>query len=188
MSADLSEQNGAYGIVTGHGTIRFERLLPGPIERVWAFLFEPEKRRLWFGGGAMSSIAGDDIELIFNNSQLTENDEPPPPRNEPYNKEIHMHGRMLAFNPPSLLAFTFGESNDQYSEVRFDLATVDQNVRMILTHTKLESREALLSVAAGWHTHVGILIDLLNGRTTPGFWKTHTRLEAEYSPRIPGER
>jgi hypothetical protein len=27
-----------YGIVTEAGPVRFERLLPGPIERVWAYL------------------------------------------------------------------------------------------------------------------------------------------------------
>ncbi|MEQ8750919.1 MAG: hypothetical protein RIC52_14200 [Amphiplicatus sp.] len=32
-------------------SIRFERLLPGPIERVWAYLTEPEKRAEWFAGG-----------------------------------------------------------------------------------------------------------------------------------------
>jgi uncharacterized protein YndB with AHSA1/START domain len=25
-----------YGVIVGPGTVRFERLLPGPIERVWS--------------------------------------------------------------------------------------------------------------------------------------------------------
>ena len=33
-----------YGIVTEAGAVRFERLLPGPIERVWAYLTDPDKR------------------------------------------------------------------------------------------------------------------------------------------------
>ena len=33
-----------HGIITEAGTIRFRRILPGPIDRVWAFLTEPEKR------------------------------------------------------------------------------------------------------------------------------------------------
>lgn len=34
----------AYGDLTANDTIRFERMLPGPIERVWAHLVEPDKR------------------------------------------------------------------------------------------------------------------------------------------------
>ena len=30
-----------YGTITEAGAIRFERLLPGPIERVWAYLTDP---------------------------------------------------------------------------------------------------------------------------------------------------
>ena len=33
-----------YGIVTEAGAVRFERLLPGPIERVWAYLTQSDKR------------------------------------------------------------------------------------------------------------------------------------------------
>ena len=36
-----------YGTLIGNNSIRFERLLPGPIERVWAYLVEPDKRALW---------------------------------------------------------------------------------------------------------------------------------------------
>lgn len=31
-------------------TVRFERLLPGPIERVWDYLVKPELRRTWLPG------------------------------------------------------------------------------------------------------------------------------------------
>ena len=32
-------------------TIRFERLLPGPVERVWAYLTESKKRATWLAAG-----------------------------------------------------------------------------------------------------------------------------------------
>ena len=32
----------ARGVVIAPGTIRFERLLPGPIERIWDYLIEPD--------------------------------------------------------------------------------------------------------------------------------------------------
>ena len=46
-------------------------------------------------------------------------------------------------------------------------------------------RDTMLSVAAGWHTHLGILQARLDGSEPPGFWRTHTRLESEYAQRIP---
>ena len=45
-------------------------------------------------------------------------------------------------------------------------------------------RDAMVSVASGWHTHVGLLIDILNGHELSGFWLTHARLKDEYEKRI----
>lgn len=42
----------------------------------------------------------------------------------------------------------------------------------------------MVSVASGWHTHVGLLIDILNGRELSGFWSTHARLKDEYEKGI----
>jgi uncharacterized protein YndB with AHSA1/START domain len=42
-----------YGTIIAPNTIRFERLLPGPIERVWAYLTDPEKRAKWLASGPM---------------------------------------------------------------------------------------------------------------------------------------
>ena len=42
-----------YGVVLESGAVRFERLLPGPIERVWSYLVEGEKRAtVYFAKGA----------------------------------------------------------------------------------------------------------------------------------------
>ena len=37
----------AYGVLTEPATLKIQRLLPGPIERVWAYLTESELRRQW---------------------------------------------------------------------------------------------------------------------------------------------
>jgi hypothetical protein len=54
----------------------------------------------------------------------------------------------------------------------------------VLTHRRLGDRAAMLSVAGGWHAHVGILIDHLEGREPGPFWSTHARLEAAYDQRL----
>jgi len=53
-------------------TIRFERLLPGPVERVWAYLTESKKRATWLAAGEFDLRVGGKIELHFDNESLTD--------------------------------------------------------------------------------------------------------------------
>src|SRR5205814_4406784 len=39
-------------------TVRLERMLPGPIERVWAYLTDSEKRKTWFASGIFDLRVG----------------------------------------------------------------------------------------------------------------------------------
>ena len=42
---------GTYETIDGKPAVRFERLLPGPIERVWEFVTESEPRSRWLAAG-----------------------------------------------------------------------------------------------------------------------------------------
>ena len=172
-----------YGIRTAPDTVRVERLLPGPIERVWDYLTDPDLRAQWFAGGAMAPRVGGAIALQFHNSALTENDDPPPAKYAEYD-DARMGGTVLAYDPPHALAFTFGDG-EAPSHVRFDLDRQGDQVRLVVTHTRLATREGMLSVAAGWHAHLNILRARLTGDAPDGLWRTHTRLEAEYAERLP---
>lgn len=174
---------GDYGMVTEPGTVRIERVLPGPIDRVWRYLTDPDKRRLWLASGAMDQKSGGAVDLVFRNSDLTENDDPAPPKYEAIAVEARLRGRISLCTPPTTLAFSWGE--DGGSEVRFDLTPQGADVAMVVTHRRLGERNEMLSVAAGWHTHLDILADRLAGREPDGFWRVHTRLEADYAARIP---
>ena len=70
--------NKKYGIFTAPGIIRFERLLPGPIERVWAYLTESEKRSRWLASGEMDIRIGGRVELNFFHANLAPHDDPIP--------------------------------------------------------------------------------------------------------------
>ena len=41
----------AYGTLIEPTTLKIQRLLPGPIERIWAYLVESDKRRKWLAAG-----------------------------------------------------------------------------------------------------------------------------------------
>ena len=60
-----------YGVVPEPGTVRFERLLPGPIERIWAYLTDSEKRGRWLASGAMELREGGRVTLEFKHKTLS---------------------------------------------------------------------------------------------------------------------
>ena len=68
-----------FGELIAPDTVRFERMLPGPIERVWAYLTESDKRAQWFCSGETELRVGGHIDMHFDNSQLSPLDDVPPP-------------------------------------------------------------------------------------------------------------
>src|SRR6185295_10683047 len=93
--------------------------------------------------------------------------------------------RITRCEPPRVLAFTWGKRADALSEVIIELSERGKEVVLVLTHARLPDRKDLLGISGGWHTHLDVLVELVNGRGSPGFWVKMTRLNAEYEQRIP---
>ncbi|UZF94646.1 SRPBCC family protein [Bosea sp. NBC_00550] len=171
-----------YGVVLESGAVRFERLLPGPVERVWAYITESEKRGRWLASGPFDLRVGGRTQMLFKHSQIT--DEAPP---EAY-REMHENGwpstgTITRYEPPRLIAFTWGGGDEPESEVEFALSPQGDKVLLVLTHRKLGSKAEMTSVSGGWHMHLGLLEDLLTGSPRRGFWSRHQKLEADYAAR-----
>ncbi|WP_158046393.1 SRPBCC family protein [Skermanella pratensis] len=169
------------GTVVEPGAIRFERLLPGPIERVWAYLTESEKRGQWLASGEMEPRAGSAFSLHFDNSGLSPQRVPTPERFRRYDTGITTSHEVTRCEPPHVLAFTWGGGTEEPSEVTFELAREGEGVRLVLTHRRLPDAPSLTNVGAGWHSHLAILADKLSGRTPPSFWTLFDKLEAVYA-------
>lgn len=176
-----------YGTVIDTGTVRFERLLPGPVERVWTFLTDPEARGSWLAAGPMELRVGGAVELRFRHADLSPHDGPVPERYARMAREGHvLRGRVTQCEPPRLLSFTWGEDDDEPpSEVTFELTPVGTNVRLRLTHRRLDGRAVMVSVASGWHTHLDILGVRLAGGAPAPFWAQHQGWERAYEARLP---
>jgi len=177
-------KNEDYAVVTGPATVRLERLLPGPLERVWAYLTESEKRGKWFASGPMELRPGGRVELHFKHAELSPTSEPTPERFKKYEAGDVSYGQVIRSEPPRLLTFKW-EELDGESEVTFELSARGDKVLLIVTHRQLPDRKTMVGVAGGWHAHVGILIDHLSGRDPKPFWSTFEKLEAEYDRRLP---
>ena len=173
-----------YGKVIGEGAVRFERVLPGPIERVWAYLTESDKRAEWLAGGEMEPREGGAVELRFLHAELTPYDEVIPDKHRGCENGAVVRGTITRWEPPHALAFTWDEATGRDSEVTIELRREGDAVRLELTHRRLDDRSLMLDVASGWHTHLGILAARLKGGTPPPFWEVHTAMEGAYEARI----
>lgn len=169
----------AYGVLTEPATLKIERLLPGPIERVWAYLTESDLRRKWLAAGKMEMKAGTPFELVWRNDELTD---PPGERLQGFPEEQRMQSRITEIDPPRKLAFTWDGSGD----VSFELTPKGNEVLLTLIHRRLPDRATLLMVAAGWHMHLDILAARATGKKDPApFWDGWSRLKEDYDRRLP---
>ncbi len=172
-----------YVTETAVDTVRIERLLPGPIERVWSYITESEKRQTWLARGPLDQHKGGIVELTWENDKLSQDGDDDAPENFKGGKTHTMKGQVLACEPPRLLSFTWpGDSGE--SQVTFELTPKGDRIQLVLTHSRLASRDGKVGVSGGWHAHLGILEDILESRKPRPFWKNFNRLKAEYQARF----
>jgi uncharacterized protein YndB with AHSA1/START domain len=175
-----------YGALAGPRTLRFERLLPGPIERVWAYLTQSDKRAQWLAAGEMTPTVGAVMSWRFRHANLSPHVVPTPGKYAAMQDGHDIHPRLTRFEPPRLFGFIWDEARDP-SEVVFELTAVGDKVRLVLTQDRLADRPTMVSAASGWHAHLAVLNERLNDRVPPPFWTLHGDLEAVYEKRLPAE-
>lgn len=162
---------------TSPGEIRIVRTLPGPIDRLWSYLVDPEKRARWFAGGPMEPKVGGKVELFFHHKSLSPSETPPEQFKQVQEPGFKMPATVLRWEPPRVLSYTF----DDNSDVTFELTPQGRDVVLVLTHrSRGEDLPFLTGYASGWHTHLAYLLALLEETPPPLFWAMHTRLKADY--------
>jgi uncharacterized protein YndB with AHSA1/START domain len=168
----------AYGVLTEPATLKIQRLLPGPIERIWAYLTESDLRRQWLATGQMEMKVGAPVELVWRNNELTN---PPGQRPPGSSGERRMQSRITELDPPRKLAIAWEGSGD----VSFELEPKGNEVLLTVIHRRLPDRATRLGVGAGWHMHLDILVARVTGKEPEPFWDGLSRLRKEYDQRIP---
>jgi uncharacterized protein YndB with AHSA1/START domain len=169
----------AYGVLTEPTTLKIQRMLPGPIERVWAFLTEGELRRQWLASGHMEMKVGAPFEFVWRNDELSN---PPGKRPEGFPEEHSMQSHITELDPPRKLSIAWSNSGD----VSFELDPKGEKVLLTVIHRRLPDRKTLLNVSGGWHMHLDILEARVSGKEpAAAFWDGWKRLRDEYDKRIP---
>ena len=158
-------------------TVRFERLLPGPIERVWAYLTESDKRATWLAAGEFDLRVGGRIELHFDNNSLSDETAP---SGEPGAGRHVFEGKITRLEPLRALAHTWKWDAGE-SEVLYELEPRGKDVLLTIQHRLPDDHGLKLAVGGGWPVHAGILADQLNGVKPRPFWSSHARTMKEFA-------
>ena len=168
----------AYGEVIEPLTLKIQRLLPGPVDRVWAYLTESELRRQWLASGPMEMKAGAPFTFTWRNNELSD---PPGQLPDGFSAEHSLESRILDFVPGRKLVIAWNQG-----EVSFELEPAGDKVLLTIIHRRAPDRTTLLNVSAGWHAHLDVLATRLSGKPqTASFWDGWKRLKAEYETRLP---
>jgi len=127
----------------GPRTLRFERRLEHPPERVWRALTDPGELAVWL-------VAAAELEPRLDGAVTLR-----------WVGDASATGRIVAWQPPEELAYTWDEGEGE-SLVRFSLTADGDGTRVVLTHEGIDS---LSGFGAGWHAHLDMLEGLLDGRS-----------------------
>lgn len=165
------------------GTIRFERDLPGPVNRIWDYLTHPTIRGRWLGTGPMDIKAGGRFEIVFRHDELTPHAEVAPAKYDTP-KAVAVQGEVRDCRFPTMIALSWPPAGPE-STVSFVLTQVQGRIRMSLTHAGIEGREKKIEAAARWHAHLNILEAKSNMVLPPPFWKRFSEYEAGYAELFP---
>jgi len=168
-----------FGKVISPRTIEIQRLLPGPIERVWDYLTKNDLRRQWLASGEMDLKVGAPVELVWHHDEITT-----PPGKRPDSmpsSESTLPSHITICEPPHKLGFMFWSD----TEVIFELKPAGAKVLLILTHRNLPSRGMMVGVSTGWHTHLDVLAARLSDAKIENFWDHWRGHKTAYELRIP---
>lgn len=167
-----------YGVVTEPATLKLQRLLPGPAERVWSYLTDSKLRSQWLAAGVMEAKMGSPFELVWRNDELSD---PPGKRPEGFPEEQRMASTITEMDAPRRLSFSW----PPHGEVSFTLEPQGNDVLLTVVHRRISDRRNMVMVGAGWHMHLDILAHRVKGEQTGSFWDGWLKLREEYDTRIP---
>ena len=106
---DAKTNPDSYGTLIEPTTLKIQRLLPGPVERIWAYLTDSELRRKWLAAGAMEMKVGSPFELTWRNGELSD---PPGARPEGFPEQHSMQSRITELEPMRKLSIAWNNSGD----------------------------------------------------------------------------
>jgi uncharacterized protein YndB with AHSA1/START domain len=143
-------------LVDGRSTIRFERRLAHPIERVWEAITDPAQVIRWWGKLDSDMAEGGKFSLLW----LNEGDE---------GENSGFRGTLTEFDPPRVLETrgVWGAEGEAWGEtatlLRFELEPQGEGTILRFINTLELPDEFAVKTPAGWHWHLDALAGVLDG-------------------------
>ncbi len=156
----------AFGVFVPGDSVRFERTLEAPPERVWEYLTDSELLSHWLGAGEIEPKLGGKVFLRSGGPVI--------------------RGTVQSCDPPRALSYswnvlTLGEETPVTIEaiLSFTLTEQDGKTLLVLTHGPVES-QFRMPTAAGWHAILDILSAHVAEQAPPDFMEVYQRVSADY--------
>lgn len=165
--------NDRHGVLAPDQSLRIQRRLPGPIERVWSYLTDSDLRRQWLASGTMQLQPGSSFELVWRNDDLSKSAAERP---DGFPAESRATCQFIEVDPPRRMRYIW----PGVGEVTLDLESDGASVMLTVTHRQLVGDRLILNVSAGWHAHLALLVARLEDTVAPSLWATWKQVRAEY--------
>jgi uncharacterized protein YndB with AHSA1/START domain len=163
----MSEREG-FGTITPvdatHATIRFERRLPAPIERVWAAITEADQLATWLAASSLDLRAGGEVEHVF----------------DPAGPGGRVTGTILRVEPMTLFEYEWRFLGEPDSILRYELVADGDTTVLTLTHRLLGS-DQVSGYGAGWHAYLDALAAVLARTEAPDWGSRFAAVRAVYA-------
>jgi uncharacterized protein YndB with AHSA1/START domain len=158
--------------LTAPDTIRLERVLDAPVEKVWRYLTRAELRSQWFMGGTDAGPKGE-FDLVVDHDKLSEDKNVAYPEGYAQFKGTVWTEKVIRFEPPRLLETTFQSGKN--GTVTYELFPEGEKTRLVLTHSGIVSPVGAQDFGSGWNSHLTVLAERLAGRSVKDFWALHAQ-------------
>jgi uncharacterized protein YndB with AHSA1/START domain len=146
----------------GRETLRFERRLAHPPERVWRAVTDPAELRQWFPTEVVyEPRVGAPMQFDFGGE---------------HGLDV-WPGEVLEFDPPRVFAFAWAED-----VLRFEVSAAEGGTLLVFTHNFPHQAGKPARDAAGWETCLEAFAGLLDGTAAPpdpGAWSRHAEAYVE---------
>jgi len=161
-------------------TLRISRLLPGPIERVWSYIADGEKRALWFTGGTFDLRVGGEAQSLWDHRKLSHEETP-----DAWKAMDGMttSGTITRLEPGRLITIRSNMGDGDF-EVTYELTAQGEDVLFSITQTQIKSAKGMGDFGSGWHAYIDILEDRLKAVKPRGFWSNWDKLQKDYAGRF----